>query len=128
MSVPARVQVTAGHDNFWNQSFPFVTAGGLGPPLQALGVQVRTLRTLPPRLPQPVPLIAAAGAQLDISNYAMGNNPVVPAMACVETTTGARVRRVQLCVCDSCKRPACAPPPPPPPQDPTATSSCGSST
>jgi hypothetical protein len=60
----AGTSVTAGHDNFFNQSYPLVFG--------------RELNTS----------FSAAGIDLVIRNHAMGNNPTVPSCFLVETQLG----------------------------------------
>lgn len=60
----AGTSVTAGHDNFFNQSYPVVFG----------------------RILQPV--FEAAGVGLVVRNHAMGNNPAVPSAFCVGAQLG----------------------------------------
>jgi hypothetical protein len=57
--------VTAGHDNYYNQSYPFVVERRLGPALKAVGVE------------------------LVVHNIAQGANPCIPYSFCYETMGGA---------------------------------------
>jgi hypothetical protein len=60
----AGTSVTAGHDNFFNQSYPIV--------LERLLLDSYT----------------AAGLNLEVRNHAMGNNPAIPAAFCVRSQLG----------------------------------------
>ena len=60
----AGTSVTAGHDNFFSQSYPIV--------LQKILLKAYT----------------AAGLNLEIRNHAMGNNPSIPAAFCVKSQLG----------------------------------------
>jgi hypothetical protein len=57
--------VTAGHDNYYNQSYPFVVERRLKPALKALGVD------------------------LEVHNVAQGANPCIPYSFCYESMGGA---------------------------------------
>jgi hypothetical protein len=59
--------VTAGHDNYFNASYPIV-----------FGEIVK-------------PAFKAAGVELESRNFAMGNNPVIPYDLCVQTLAGSDV-------------------------------------
>ena len=56
--------VTAGHDNYYNQSYPFVVERRLQPVLQALGIALK------------------------VTNIAQGANPCLPYSLCYETMGG----------------------------------------
>lgn len=60
----AGTSVTAGHDNFFQQSYPIVLR--------------KILRKS----------YAAAGLKLEVRNHAMGNNPSIPAAFCVKSQLG----------------------------------------
>jgi hypothetical protein len=63
----AGTSVTAGHDNFFNQSYPLVFGRELNESF------------------------SAAGIDLEVRNHAMGNNPAIPPCFCVGSQLGSDI-------------------------------------
>jgi hypothetical protein len=81
------LQVTAGHDSYFNESFPVVFDLNMKPVLATLGVEARAAGRGRGAAHHDDRYLGAC-EQLDTDNLAMGNNPVIPAMTCIEAATG----------------------------------------